>query len=109
MAKHRNELVQSAGAVIGMSGKDLNIVLTADSALPIGLGISTITQILEYNDSLKHESGSSPLPLPLACAFSYAALDFNISSWLSQDSLRILKEYQPLPDSLTKPWWHTGL
>jgi hypothetical protein len=64
------------------------------------LVISVIIKILEHTFTLK-QPGSSyqpptsrpphPLPLPVAVVLSYAALDFNFTSWMSQDNLRVLR------------------
>ncbi|KAG2355179.1 Alpha/Beta hydrolase protein [Suillus spraguei] len=61
-------IVMSTGRCIGMSGKKLNIILTGDSA--------------------------ASLPAPIALVLSYAALDFNFTSWMSPENLQVLRSEQ---------------
>ncbi|KAF9653808.1 alpha/beta-hydrolase [Thelephora ganbajun] len=75
-------LVDTAGAVIGMSGRGLEIIASGDSA---GAHILTcvIIKILE--------SKGLNLKLPLALVLNYPALDFNFTSWMSKDHLKVLR------------------
>ncbi|THV02436.1 alpha/beta-hydrolase [Dendrothele bispora CBS 962.96] len=84
-------LVESAGSVIGMSGKKFNVVISGDSA-GAALAVNVVIKTLEYNQT--HASRGFALPLPLTVILSYAALDFNFTSWMSQDHLRILRTEQ---------------
>ncbi|KAG1715742.1 hypothetical protein ID866_1410 [Astraeus odoratus] len=85
-------LAESNGRCIGMSGKQLNVVLSGDSA-GATLVVGVMVKILQYNQSLS----SSPLAklcLPLALVLNYAALDFNFTSWMSPGNLRVLRSEQ---------------
>ncbi|KAJ3733519.1 Alpha/Beta hydrolase protein [Lentinula guzmanii] len=82
-------LVESA---IGMSGKKLNVVISSDSA-GATLAVNVVLKILEHNNTA-HVSRKLPLPLPLALVLNYAALDFNFTSWMTEDNLRILRAEQ---------------
>jgi len=58
------------------------------------LALNVVIKILE----LRHLATSSHqpinLPLPTAVVLNYAALDFNFTSWMSADSLRVLRSEQ---------------
>ncbi|KII92745.1 hypothetical protein PLICRDRAFT_155534 [Plicaturopsis crispa FD-325 SS-3] len=89
-------LVESKGVLMGMSGKKLNIVMSGDSA-GATLAVNVVIKILEHNSSLSPSSASSPLlllPQPVAVVLNYAALDFNFTSWMSPDNLRVLRSEQ---------------
>ncbi|KAJ3759141.1 Alpha/Beta hydrolase protein [Lentinula raphanica] len=85
-------LVDSAGAVIGMSGKKLNVVITGDSA-GATLAVNVVLKILEHND-LARISREAMMPIPLALVLNYAALDFNFTSWMTEENLRVLRAEQ---------------
>ncbi|KAJ3803273.1 Alpha/Beta hydrolase protein [Lentinula aff. detonsa] len=85
-------LVESGGAAIGMSGKKLNVVISSDSA-GATLAVNVVLKILEHNN-MAHVSRKLSLPLPLALVLNYAALDFNFTSWMTEDNLRILRAEQ---------------
>ncbi|KAJ4001591.1 Alpha/Beta hydrolase protein [Lentinula boryana] len=85
-------LVESRGAAIGMSGKKLNVVISSDSA-GATLAVNVVLKILEHNN-MAHVSRKLSLPLPLALVMNYAALDFNFTSWMTEDNLRILRAEQ---------------
>ncbi|KAJ3748948.1 Alpha/Beta hydrolase protein [Lentinula detonsa] len=85
-------LVDSGGAAIGMSGKKLNVVISSDSA-GATLAVNVVLKILEHNNTA-HVSRKLSLPLPLALVLNYAALDFNFTSWMTEDNLRILRAEQ---------------
>ncbi|KAJ3791087.1 Alpha/Beta hydrolase protein [Lentinula aff. detonsa] len=85
-------LVDSGGAAIGMSGKKLNVVISSDSA-GATLAVNVVLKILEHNN-MAHVSRKLSLPLPLALVLNYAALDFNFTSWMTEDNLRILRAEQ---------------
>ncbi|KAJ7838698.1 Alpha/Beta hydrolase protein [Mycena leptocephala] len=72
-------LVQSVGALLGMSGRKLNILITGDSA-----GASVAANVNPANRV-------TILPQPIALVFNYAALDFNFTSWMTPDNLRVLR------------------
>lgn len=54
------------------------------------LAVNVTLRILELRN------GPEPvhLPLPTAVVLNYAALDFNFTSWMSNENLRILKSEQ---------------
>ncbi|KAJ7689539.1 alpha/beta hydrolase fold-domain-containing protein, partial [Mycena metata] len=81
-------LVESVGALLGMSGKKLNIPLSGDSA---GASITAnfVFRIIEHNENPANRL--KLLPQPIALVFNYAALDFNFTSWMSPDNLRVLR------------------
>ncbi|KAG1731531.1 Alpha/Beta hydrolase protein [Suillus paluster] len=81
----------SAGRCIGMSGKKLNIILTGDSA-GATLVVGVMVKILQHNATLP--ASTVPLPAPVALVLSYAALDFNFTSWMSPENLQVLRSEQ---------------
>ncbi|TRM69386.1 Alpha/Beta hydrolase protein [Schizophyllum amplum] len=82
-------LVDTNGANIGMSGKKLNIIISGDSA-GATLAVSTMVKILEYNARTPQQR----LPIPVALVLNYAALDFNFTSWMSDEHLKVLRSEQ---------------
>ncbi|KAJ8468257.1 hypothetical protein ONZ51_g9761 [Trametes cubensis] len=77
-------LVETTGIVIGMSGRELNIICTGDSA-GAHIACCVMFKILETQMSLPH---------PLALVLNYAALDFNFTSWMTPQNLRVLQTEQ---------------
>jgi hypothetical protein len=69
-----------------MSGRRLSIILTGDSA-GAAIAVNVILRLIET----RHQR---PLPLPAAMVLSYAALDFNFTSWMSPAHLRVLRSEQ---------------
>ncbi|KAH8814771.1 Alpha/Beta hydrolase protein [Flagelloscypha sp. PMI_526] len=86
-------LVETVGTIIGMSGRELNIVLTGDSA-GAALAVNVMIKVLELNNSTAPDKPLISLPHPLAIMLNYAALDFNFTSWMRADHLRILRSEQ---------------
>ncbi|KAE9390381.1 alpha/beta-hydrolase [Gymnopus androsaceus JB14] len=84
-------LVESGGSIIGMSGKKLNVVIAGDSA-GATLAVNVVFKILEHN--MAPASRGTSLPIPLALVLNYAALDFNFTSWMTEDNLRVLRAEQ---------------
>ncbi|KAL0578752.1 hypothetical protein V5O48_003250 [Marasmius crinis-equi] len=82
-------LVESNGAIIGMSGHQLEIVITGDSA-GCTMAANVVIKTLEHNAA----NPTRTLPMPLALLMNYAALDFNFASWMTQENLRILRSEQ---------------
>ena len=96
-------LVETTGMVIGMSGHALNIILTGDSACVLlssgrmgaadtdflasgaHIAVTVMFKILETQMNLPH---------PLALVLNYAALDFNFTSWMTPQNLRVLQTEQ---------------
>ncbi|KAI9062923.1 alpha/beta-hydrolase [Trametes sanguinea] len=77
-------LVETSGIVIGMSGRRLNIICTGDSA-GAHIAVCVMYKILETQMNLPH---------PLALVLNYAALDFNFTSWMTPQNLRVLQTEQ---------------
>ncbi|KAK7687173.1 hypothetical protein QCA50_009677 [Cerrena zonata] len=77
-------LVESAGQVIGMSGSKFNVVITGDSA-GAHVAANVMLKILEAQLSLPH---------PVALVLNYPCLDFNFTSWMSPQNLRVLQSEQ---------------
>lgn len=55
-----------------------------------------MVKILQYNAALP--AGEARLPAPLSLVLNYAALDFNFTSWMSPDNLRVLRTEQSTGD-----------
>ncbi|EPQ57298.1 alpha/beta-hydrolase [Gloeophyllum trabeum ATCC 11539] len=79
-------LVESAGRLIGMSGKKLSIIMSGDSAGAC-IAVNCMIKILETQSTLQ-------LPSPTAMVLNYAALDFNFTSWMSPANLQVLRSEQ---------------
>jgi len=90
-----------------MSGTKLRIIMSGDSAYvfirPVNrrlltidrdsgatLAINVILKILEGKDS----GSGIRLPQPVAVVLNYAALDFNFTSWMNAENLKVLREEQ---------------
>ncbi|EAU91714.1 hormone-sensitive lipase [Coprinopsis cinerea okayama7 len=88
-------LVESNGSLIGMSGRKLSVVICGDSAGGT-LAVNVVVRILE----LRNMKVARPvnLPLPIAVLLSYPALDFNFTSWMSPENLRVLRSEQSSGD-----------
>ncbi|KAI0063628.1 alpha/beta-hydrolase [Artomyces pyxidatus] len=93
-------IAESKGKAIGMSGKRLNVILTGDSA-GATMTVGVVIKILEHKFSVEDPSTTypcasskptTPLQLPTAIVLSYAALDFNFTSWMTPTNLRVLRE-----------------
>ncbi|KAJ2922205.1 hypothetical protein H1R20_g14895, partial [Candolleomyces eurysporus] len=84
-------LVESNGALIGLGGSKLSIILTGDSAGGT-LAVNVVLRILELRNM--NVSRPTSLPMPTAVVLSYPALDFNFTSWMSTENLRILRSEQ---------------
>ncbi|KAK0461269.1 Alpha/Beta hydrolase protein, partial [Desarmillaria tabescens] len=98
-------LVESGGRIIGMSGHNLKIIVTGDSAGAC-IAVNVVLKILEQPHN------TLALPKPHAMALSYAALDFNFTSWMTPDNLRILRSEEPpgdLPGPQNLPEDYNGL
>ncbi|KAG5648594.1 hypothetical protein DXG03_003205 [Asterophora parasitica] len=84
-------LVESVGRVIGMSGDKLNTIISGDSA-GATLAVNIILKMLEHEAS--PQSHEAKLPQPVALVLNYAALDFNFTSWMSPENLKVLQSEQ---------------
>lgn len=56
------------------------------------LAVNVVFKILEYN--VPSSSRGISLSMPLALVLNYAALDFNFTSWMTEDNLRVLRAEQ---------------
>ncbi|KAJ6499063.1 Alpha/Beta hydrolase protein [Mycena sanguinolenta] len=81
-------LVESVGTLIGMSGRKLNVVITGDSA-GASVAANVVFKVIEHN--MQPANRFAALPHPIALVFSYAALDFNFTSWMTPENLRVLR------------------
>ncbi|KAF9010525.1 Alpha/Beta hydrolase protein [Cyathus striatus] len=86
-------LVESRGALIGMSGRKLDVIISGDSA-GATLAVNAMVKILEHNQLCVSTHQGPLLPIPTAIVLSYAALDFNFTSWMSDQNLRVLRSEQ---------------
>ncbi|KAF8160802.1 Alpha/Beta hydrolase protein [Crassisporium funariophilum] len=86
-------MVESCGKLIGMSGKKLSIILSGDSAGGT-LAVNVVLKILELRQLGATAHHPIILPLPTAVVLNYAALDFNFTSWMTADNLRVLRSEQ---------------
>ncbi|KAI0305440.1 Alpha/Beta hydrolase protein [Multifurca ochricompacta] len=93
-------IVESKGKAIGMAGKDINVILSGDSAGGC-LATGCVVKIIEHNlltsdPSLPYHAPESrpptPLLLPVAVLLSYPAMDFNFTSWMTPSHLKVLRE-----------------
>ncbi|GJJ06317.1 hypothetical protein Clacol_000508 [Clathrus columnatus] len=81
------EIVSSKGRVLGMhSARKLNIIISGDSA-GANLVAGVMFKILETQESITR---------PIALVFAYPALDFNLTSWMSPETLSILRNEQSI-------------
>jgi len=65
-------------------------LLTIDRDSGATLAINVILKILEGKDS----GSGIRLPQPVAVVLNYAALDFNFTSWMNAENLKVLREEQ---------------
>ncbi|KAJ8468243.1 hypothetical protein ONZ45_g17314 [Pleurotus djamor] len=86
-------IVESGGAILGMSGKKLSVIVSGDSAGST-IAVNLVFKIIEHNHPRNRPPPSNQIPLPLSLVLNYAALDFNFTSWMTQDNLRILRSEQ---------------
>ena len=56
------------------------------------MAVNVVIKIIELRDS--KVPGQATLPLPTAAVLSYAALDFNFTSWMTPANLRVLRSEQ---------------
>ncbi|EGG06792.1 hormone-sensitive lipase [Melampsora larici-populina 98AG31] len=77
---------ETKGRVIGMGRDAVDVILTGDSA---GANLSAAMMI-----SMIEAAPDSPffsLPPPVGILWMYPALDFNFTSWMSEENLRVLR------------------
>ncbi|KAG9316259.1 hypothetical protein JVU11DRAFT_2287 [Chiua virens] len=110
-------LAETSGRCIGMSGRKLKrdhlrglgvclpscIALSAShsyTCTPFNSGatlvVGVMVKILQHNAAIP--AGETKLPAPLSLVLNYAALDFNFTSWMSPDNLRVLRTEQSSGD-----------
>ncbi|KDR75205.1 hypothetical protein GALMADRAFT_249170 [Galerina marginata CBS 339.88] len=86
-------MVESCGTLIGMSGRKLSVIISGDSAGGT-LALNVVIKTLELRNLANSSHQPFNLPLPTAVVLNYAALDFNFTSWMSADNLRVLRSEQ---------------
>ncbi|KAK8869902.1 hypothetical protein IAR55_000470 [Kwoniella newhampshirensis] len=77
-------LMETKGGCVGIKSERLGVVLTGDSAG----GNICATIMLRI---LEHPTG---IPKPISMILAYPALDFNFTSWMSPQNLRVLRTEQ---------------
>ncbi|KAF8210542.1 hormone-sensitive lipase [Mycena galopus ATCC 62051] len=90
-------LVESMGTLIGMSGRQFNVLITGDSA-GASVAANVVFKLIEHN--MNPVNRLAVLPPPIALVFNYAALDFNFTSWMTPDNLRVLRTEESSGHSL---------
>lgn len=84
-----------------MSGKELNIVMTGDSAWVLCVLSSSATRLTSPSLSganiatamvIKILETRPRLPLPVSLVYAYAALSFHFTSWMPSSDLRVLRQ-----------------
>jgi len=102
-----------AGRIIGMSGEKLSVIVTGDSAYVtrniLGfsqaneihinfrggtLAVNLVVKVLEFNIEASKIWDVKLVPVPIGMVLTYAALDFNYTSWMSTNNLRVLRTEQ---------------
>ena len=58
------------------------------------LAVNVVVKILELRQLAPTSHHPIILPLPTAVVLNYAALDFNFTSWMTADNLRVLRSEQ---------------
>lgn len=58
------------------------------------LAVNVVIRILELRQVANSSHQPINLPLPTAMVLNYAALDFNFTSWMSANNLRVLRSEQ---------------
>lgn len=58
------------------------------------LALNVVIKTLELRQLASASHQPINLPLPTAIVLNYAALDFNFTSWMSADNLRVLRSEQ---------------
>lgn len=53
------------------------------------MAVNVVFKVLEHNAHSSHRTDA--LPLPVALVMNYPALDFNFTSWMTSDNLRVLR------------------
>lgn len=86
-------VIASRGRCVGLSGEVIpKIVLTGDSAGG-NLAAATILMILESGSTeTRRHQGEAPLPVPSGLILMYPGLDLNISNWISDEQMSLIKD-----------------
>lgn len=58
------------------------------------LAVGVVVKILELRHLAPTSHHPTIIPLPTAMVLNYAALDFNFTSWMTVDNLRVLRSEQ---------------
>ena len=86
-------IVASRGRCVGLSGEVMpKIVLTGDSAGG-NLATATILMIIESSSTeTRQYQGEAALPVPDGLILMYPGLDLNISNWISDEQMTLIKD-----------------
>ncbi len=86
-------IVASRGRCVGLSGEFMpKIVLTGDSAGG-NLAAATILMIIESGSTeTRQYQGEAALPIPDGLVLMYPGLDLNISNWISDEQMTLIKD-----------------
>ena len=86
-------IVASRGRCVGLSGEVMpKIVLTGDSAGG-NLATATILMIIESGSTeTRQYQGEAALPIPDGLILMYPGLDLNISNWISDEQMALIKD-----------------
>jgi acetyl esterase/lipase len=86
-------IVASRGRCVGLSGEVMpKIVITGDSAGG-NLAAATILMIIESGSTgTRQHLGEAALPIPDGLILMYPGLDLNISSWISDEQMALIKD-----------------
>jgi acetyl esterase/lipase len=95
-----HSIIYSRGRCVGLSGEVLpKIALTGDSA---GGNFAAAVVLMILNaastSSTGHlmEAGCKGLPLPAGVILIYPSLDLNMSSWMSEDQMKLMRQRETL-------------
>lgn len=86
-------IIASRGRCVGLSGAVMpKIVLTGDSAGG-NLATATVLMVIESGSTeTRRHQGEASLPIPDGLILMYPGLDLNISSWISDEQMSLIKD-----------------
>ncbi|KAK3072937.1 hypothetical protein LTR53_005895 [Teratosphaeriaceae sp. CCFEE 6253] len=88
-----HSIITSQGGVLGLAGTP-KIVVSGDSAggnLAVGLTCMLLSESPHAGYFPGHRSYEAPLPVPEALVLVYPALDMNISNWMTDEQMALIK------------------
>lgn len=95
-----HSIVYTRGRCIGLSGDFLpKIVLTGDSAggnYAAGVTLMILNSTSTSSTGHLMEAGWKGLPLPEGLILIYPSLDLNMSSWMSEEQMRLIRQRETL-------------